>query len=363
MFVNKISSDNAGEAYKKLLLELKLEELHEIRRNWGFQGLSQMNKSALAEALAFKIPKAIPEWLQGICSQLLQPLLQLSAQKDEAYLLERKDQERLLIGYFQNLGLIFADWEEGKTIVYLPEVISTAINEALEADVNLNKTIAHNTELTRLTTGALVYYGVIDVVEILAELNQLKGFSEDKARFIQVVDNFSSSLGIIRREGKELVINMVEDKEVLKEQRLSRTDINTYQASVNELDFAGQHLYPKPEIPAQKFHDFLQYELNLSWEAIRKIFIIVYYELNNLVELEELIENISDFIGISQKETAAKLHALITNLASHTRQWSLKAHTPAELDQKFAPLTQSHGEKVVSLSVYRSYKDKTSQKY
>ncbi|MFW5994129.1 MAG: hypothetical protein ACOCQF_03180, partial [Halanaerobiaceae bacterium] len=81
--------DNPTHAYKNLLMDFTKEELTEIRKKWGFTGLSQLNKEDLVESLAELIPEEIEDWVFRLTEDIYSPLKTLSHYNEGFYLIDQ----------------------------------------------------------------------------------------------------------------------------------------------------------------------------------------------------------------------------------------------------------------------------------
>ncbi|MFW5994264.1 MAG: hypothetical protein ACOCQF_03875, partial [Halanaerobiaceae bacterium] len=158
-------------------------------------------------------------------------------------------------------------------------------------------------------------------------------------------------------DGDEIFLSMVESPDLIKEERSKRPDIPTYQINFDEIWYANDYLYPEPNDKVQRFMDFLKNEVDLKGRDFQTVIIIIYFELNNLTDIDIVMSNISDFIGLNQNSNIyQKYKKLFRKMAWNLHYWTLKARRPAELERE-APGKTVNKDKVVSLAAYKFKKE------
>ncbi|MFW5790731.1 MAG: hypothetical protein ACOCWE_05740 [Bacillota bacterium] len=349
--------DNPTHAYKNLLMDFTKEELTEIRKKWGFTGLSQLNKEDLVESLAELIPEEIEDWVFRLTEDIYSPLKTLSHYNEGFYLIDQSGTGMSLTGALQDYGLVCTYWNENDVQVYMPELISEKLREIIRNNSDIEDKIFYNTNLIRMTTGILVYYGIVEIDDVIVKINQLDKYNLNKNWFIKVLKEYSKSLGMIEIDGDEIFLSMVESPDLIKEERSKRPDIPTYQINFDEIWYANDYLYPEPNDKVQRFMDFLKNEVDLKGRDFQTVIIIIYFELNNLTDIDIVMSNISDFIGLNQNSNIyQKYKKLFRKMAWNLHYWTLKARTPAELEKE-APGKTVNKDKVVSLAAYKFKKE------
>ncbi len=349
--------DDPINEYKEILMDLTKEELTEIRQKWGFVGLSKLNKEELAERLVQLIPEELEKWIYRLNYDIYSPLKTLSHYNEGFYLIDKSGSGMSLTGALQEFGLICAYWKDDDVQVYMPELISRKIREIIKNDSGIEEEIEFNNNLVQMTTGILVYYGIVEIDDIITKINQLDEYNLQKAWYLEVINEYSKTMGMIEIDEKEIYLSMVETPELIKEERAKRPDISTYQVDFDEIWYANDYLYPEPNKKVQDFMDFLQYEVDLKGRDFQTVLIIIYFELNNLTDINIVMSNIADFIGLSRKtDIYKKYKKLFREMAWNLHYWTLKARTPAEL-QSLAPGKEIKKDKVVSLAAYKFKKE------
>ncbi|MFN2362839.1 MAG: hypothetical protein ABR596_00965 [Halarsenatibacteraceae bacterium] len=349
--------DNPTNEYKELLMDFTKEELTEIRKMWGFTGLSQLNKEKLAERLVELIPEEIEEWVFRLTEEIYSPLKTLSHYNEGFYLIDKSGTGMSLSGVLQDYGLVCAYWDENDVQVYMPELISEKLQDLIQNNSDLEGIIYYNSNLIKMTIGILVYYGIVEIDDMIAKINQLDEYNLEKNWYVEVLAEYSKALGMIEVAGDEIYLSMLESPELIKEERSKRPDISTYQIDFDEIWYANDYLYPEPNQKVQKFMDFLENEIDLKGRDFQTVLIIIYFELNNLTDIDIVMSNIADFIGLSiNSKIYQKYKKLFRAMAWNLHYWTLKARTPSEL-QREAPGQIINKDKVVSLAAYKYKKE------
>ncbi|MGM0413960.1 MAG: hypothetical protein ACQEQP_02120 [Bacillota bacterium] len=345
--------NNPRHEYKKILMDFTKEELTEIRRKWDFTGLSQLNKEDLAESLVELIPEKIEDWVFRLTEEIYSPLKTLSHYNEGFYLIDQSGTGMSLTGALQDYGLVCAYWEENDVQVYMPEIISKKLREIIQNNSDLENKISYNSNLIRMTIGILVYYGIVEIDDVITKINQLDEYNLQKSWYLQVLNEYSKSLGMIEANGEEIYLSMIESPGLIKEERSKRPDISTYQIDFEEIWYANDYLYPEPNQKVKSFMEFLQNKVDLKGRDFQTVLIIIYFELNNLTDIDIVMSNIADFIGISHKSDLYQQYKkLFRAMAWNLHYWTLKARTPSEL-QSEAPGQKINKDKVVSLAAYK----------
>lgn len=348
--------ENPSHEYKEMFMGFTKEELTLIRKKWGFTGLSQLNKEDLAESLVELIPKEIEEWIFCLTDEIYSSL-KILCHREGFYLIDKSGTGKLVMGALHDYGLITAYWNEKDVYVYMPELVSEKIQEIIQDNSYLEDEIVYNSNLIKMTTGILVYYGIVEIDDVIAKINQLDEYDLQKDRYLKVLTEYSKSLGMLEVAGDEVYLRMIESPDLIKKERLKRPDISTYQIDFDEIWYANDYLYPEPNETVQRFMDFLKNEIDLKARDFKTVLIIIYFELNNLTDIEIMMSNVADFIGLSiNSKIYQKYKKLFRKMAWNLHYWTLKARTPSEL-QKEAPGQEINKDKVVSLDSYKFRKE------
>lgn len=355
--VFEFNIDDPIDEYKEILMDLTKEELTEIRKKWGFAGLSQLNKKELAERLVQLIPEELEEWIYRLNYDIYSPLKTLSHYNEGFYLIDKSGTGMSLTGALQDFGLIYAYWKEDNVQVYMPELISRKIREIVQNDSGIEEEIEFNNDLVQMTIGILVYYGVVEIDDVITKINQLDEYNLQKKWYLKVLKEYSKTLGMIEIDGEDIYLSMVEAPELIKEERAKRPDISTYQIDFDEIWYANDYLYPQPNENVERFMDFLEYEVDLKGRDFQTVLIIIFFELNNLTDIDIVMSNIADFIGLSRNDDIYKKYKkLFRKMAWNLHYWTLKARKPAEL-QSLVPGKKVEKDKIVSLAAYKFKKE------
>ena len=343
--------------YKLMLMELTKEELTEARKAWGFSGLSQLNKEDLVDELVELIPEALETWIYQLDYDVYMPLKTLANYDDGFYLLDQSKTGMALTTALHDFGLVCAFWNGDDIEVYMPELISSKVREVFQDDPEIEAKIKFNTNINQISLGILIYYGVVEIEDMISKINQLDKFKINKKKFMKVLTAYAKTIGMIELSEDEIRLSMVEAPKLIIEERVKRPDISTYQIDFDEIQYAYENLFPKPNQKVQEFMDFLNNQVDLQGKDFQTVMVIIYFELNNMTDIDIVRSNISDFIGLNRKsEIYKEFKKLFKEMAWNLHYWTLKARTPADL-QTLAPGKKIEKDKVVSLAAYKYKKE------
>ncbi|MBF8437755.1 hypothetical protein I0Q91_11725 [Halanaerobiaceae bacterium Z-7014] len=349
--------EDSKSEYKLMLMQLTKEELTETRKAWGFSGLSQLNKEELVDELVELIPEALDSWIYQLDYDVYLPLKTLANYDDGFYLLDQSKTGMALTTALHDFGLVCAFWKGDDIEVYMPHLISSKVREVFRNDPEIENKIKFNTDINKISLGILIYYGIVEIDDIISKINQLDNYNISKDKYMKVLNAYTKTIGMIVFHEDKLRLNMVESPELIIEERLKRPDISTYQVDFDEIKYAYENLYPKPDEKVQEFMDFLCDQVDLKGKDFQTVMVIIYFELNNMTDIDVVRSNISDFVGLNRTgKTYKEYKKLFKEMAWNLHYWTLKARTPADL-QSLAPGKEIEKDKVVSLAAYKFKKE------
>ncbi len=160
------------------LLTMTKTELDDIRYNVGLSGTSGLTKAELVQKLVPAIVKFAGEWFVSMFDEQYQAMRHL-VEREGLSTQFRPDEARL--DYFQSIGLVLSGAYHDKPAWYMPVEIIEEFNK-LESST-FAKIVEWNTDVFRVASGLLFYYGVLDHDQLFSKIKPYVG-AEDDFRFV-----------------------------------------------------------------------------------------------------------------------------------------------------------------------------------
>ncbi len=310
------------------LLNMTKQELDDIRYNLCVEGVSSLKKAELAERLVPEILKFSHRWLPSALEeqyQAFQHILQKDGIADDF----REDELRL--DYLRGLGLLAVGAQGDKLLWYMPEEIQQEFKKLDSA--SYKKAVAANTEMMRLATGLLFFYGVLDydqlfqmVGKYMEEEDQVEFFA-----FMGVMINGSCWQNSVVGVDHGMYYYTVIDAEKLENEQRERKNIDFAELSYSEVYDAGEENYIDAtdayKALAQFFMQEYSFDVMKAADVVGEILIL----LQNGSRMKEVVEFLETLGVLEDKQRAEDLTPLLIELNNTTRLWLLKGHTPDEI--------------------------------
>lgn len=354
---NKFEFDND---YKQLLSSLTKKELNAIRKEWGFKGISSLNKAELAEELNARIPQVLQAWLEIVTITIYDLLKELLAHDGFLLIKIQGKRDMTLFKYLQGRGVVFYKREENEVLLHMPDEIKDNISYLFSFKSVIKTKIKQNTEISSITIGLLVYYGCCPITKITEKINKYIDFQVDTFECFSVVYEFARAFDIIRLYQSKLFLKYVIKKNWVLEELNKRQQLDYYQIDKDELLFAAENLMPPLNKEYKAFADYLK-KNKLNNKQIDDILLHFYLDVNNDRQLYEIIPELIELIGVHYERDFNKINDLIVATYNNTRQWVLKGNTPVEVTDAF-PLSNEFENNVMESQDSINNKNSTSQK-
>ncbi|WP_406945565.1 SEC-C metal-binding domain-containing protein [Halobacillus sp. SY10] len=315
-------------------------ELDEIRKNFGFKGLSSLNKADLIAHFKELLPVHLHRTLSYMNEGGYELVKKLAAGeahvsgKDVPFSTARKMVER---------GWVFPARNDGKRVWVFPKELRSAFREA--DGQKLQQQVRENTEWIRLTKGMLHYYGYITDGAVISALERLSGREVDIQRYFEVMRlcsyyEVSTISGGFFHAGLDF-----EEKKELMTQHESRPEIPYYPFSKEQLLRAGA---TDPSEAMQPFMELIRNSYDLDEEEILDQAYMFGELLKEGVDINELLEEFQEAFEIPNRQVMQQVADTFVYANNHTRMWMLKGHKPVELSRhKQASSEVETSEKVV----------------
>ncbi len=160
------------------LMTMTKAELDDIRFNVGLSGTSALSKAELVEKLVPAVVKFAGEWFVSMFDEQYQAMRHL-VEREGLSTQFRPDEARL--DYFQGIGVVLSGAYHNKPAWYMPDEIVAEFRK-LDSST-FAKIVEWNTDVFRMASGLLFYYGVLDHDQLFAKVKPYIG-AEDDFRFV-----------------------------------------------------------------------------------------------------------------------------------------------------------------------------------
>ncbi|MYL35799.1 hypothetical protein GLW05_19700 [Pontibacillus yanchengensis] len=318
---------------KDVLQGFRKHELDDIRKTFGFQGLSSLNKGELVEELTTLIPQHYSRTLHLLDQQRYQFMKKMVKNQGQ---MSAKGFLYPNAYAFMSYCLAFPATFNGERSMVLPKELQEAFREA--DDAQLNQIVRENTEWIQLAEGMLYYYGYMSshrLVKAVEYYTDTK-LNEKVRRFFQVLSAYKIwelDPQIVSVDAEFAYVEVLDINE-LKEQQVARSEIPYYPFTKDELIEVGANIHKVR--PSDSMKPFLQ--------LMRNAYDIEEYELQSFAEIYEtyikqgmdinkVIEEVQESFDIPDYEFFKQLADAFVYANNNTRLWMLKGHKPTEISR------------------------------
>lgn len=305
------------------------DELVKIASKYGVRGITTLKKADAVKKVKESIISNIDIVLNLLdidAVEFLEELISLGGTK------EYSCSELINANYFRNRGLMFTGMVEGKLNIILPEDIHTLINEKLNDE--LREKAKRNTEIQKIFAGMIYYYGVltfdkfkelvVDHVEYSLNSKDIETLildGEELGFDYQIEDNIAYHIDV---DNPEEILRTQESNEEINYIKLDKKSL----IKASKPDFNEEN---KQGVKLEKvIGELFVIDKKILKEEIESFSI----SIKNLVPIEEAIETFLEAYEIESDYEKNIFIAELEKLAKSVKQWGLKGHTEAEIENK-----------------------------
>lgn len=316
-----------------LFMAMPKSELDERRRMLKLKGAGNLNKAALAKAVAAAVLQRAEVLFELIELEQYEWLKKLAAADGVVAV---TDEDFTSLEWLYNIGWIsFGHVENQRAIVMSAELRAIFLRVDNEG---LRKIAEQNSRWIILASGLVYYYGVLSHQEMVEALTQLTGEAVEVERLKAVVAiNAAEGAWSIALEDEWFFDFRVWDAEATRQEQDEYEELAPYPFTYEQLYTAGQVDFIERNAAVDKLLQLLLKEWQCDEEEARVRLDDWVTLLKNGDGISEVIEIIEDSMGFPSKKVAKKVVDLLVELHNSTRQWVLKGHTPQELHQLSQP--------------------------
>jgi len=310
---------------------LSKNQMDEIRRNYSMKRLSTLKKSELAEALAARIPSAFQETLYTLDKRTYDFIKKIVKSSgiipDPGITLS--DAEA-----FIKFGIAFPGIYKSEKVLFMPAETMDIFTQTDGS--KLQNMVRRNTEWIRLTRGMLYYYGVMGAEPVRKRMEDLTGEKIDLSEFADVISFACDFNGQIDSTSYGYRDNRVFQEDKIVEEHQKRPEVDYYPFTKKQLRKAGDPDFVDRTPEMNHFLRFVSDHYDVTDQDMNEMAYQITCIINSGSKPARMIIDYlqSQLEFPTSFEFMQVLTEMITDLCNHTRQWTLKGHTPDELFQE-----------------------------
>lgn len=305
-------------------------ELDDIRYNLNVAGVSSLKKAELAERLAGEILKFAQRWFPSILEEEYECFQHLIAH-DGLTTEFRADDVRL--DYLRGLGLVSCGKQEDKLAWYMPKEVQA---EFKKLDSGAFRSLAElNTEVTRLASGCLFYYGYLNYDQLYA---QVSAYLEEAQReqlsfmdFVGVMLNASCWQNTLVALPQGAKYYTLIDENKLEDEQRKHGSLPFATLSYSQVYDAGTESYIDATIAYKDLAQFFMREHGCDVLKAADIVGEILILLQNGGNMEEAVDYLTELGFMKDDRKAEAIVPLLIAYNNSTHLWPLKGHTPEQL--------------------------------
>ena len=315
---------------KEALGCLSREELDDLAYNLCLEGTEGMTLPALIDTLLPAAVQFAERWLPSAFEEQYQAFRHI---QDKGGLADDFREDDVRIDYLCGLGIMAVGADEGKLYWYMPEEM-TEIFKKLDSAA-YEDAVRLNTEIMRLATGLLFYYGFLDYDQLFAMVNAYleEGQRLDFAAFMGVMLNGSCWHKEVVGTERGLAYHTLLSAPWLEREQKEKEDLPFAEIPYGKVYDAGEEGYIEATLAYKKLAQFFMAKLSMevlqAAEAVGKI-LLLFQNGGSMKDVAAFLETLGKLDDEAAEEEMTKL---VIALHATTRLWRLKGHTPHELKE------------------------------
>ena len=310
------------------LMTLTRQELDDIRYNVGVSGTSNLNKGELVEKLIPAVVEFSGKWFVSIVDEQYQALRHV-VQHDGISTEFRTDEIRL--DYFQSIGVLMSGAYKDKPAWYMPTEIMEEFQRIDSG--SFVKAVNWNTDMLRVVSGMLFYYGVLDYDQLFAKIKPYLEVAEDTFEFVDFMRVMFNGAcwqhNVVTAEKIMYYYTVMAPEELYKS--IQETDLPYAKLSYTKIYDAGEENYIEAtdayKTLAQFFMSAYEMDVLRAANVVGEITII----LQNGGKMKDVLKYIDTLGAQKVNDEEHAMAPLLIAFHNSLRMWSLKGHTPAEV--------------------------------
>ena len=306
-------------------------ELDDIRYNLNVAGASSMKKAELIEALIPAILAFSERWFPTVLEEEYACFSHLMEHGGASSELRDDD---LRLDYLRGLGLVACGTDDaGKLVWMLPDEIQAKWKSI---DSGTYKSLVDlNTEVTRLTSGLLFYYGYLNFDQLYAKVSEyLEPAQREQVSFLDLVGvllNASCWKKTLVALPHGVKYYTLIDEEALQNEQLRRSNLDFAPLPYSQVYDAGADNYidatPVYQALAQYIMNAYGYDVLKAADVVGEVYIL----LQNGQPMDKASDYLDELGFFKEDAKARELVPLLIAFNNTTHLWPLKGNTPERL--------------------------------
>ena len=315
---------------KEALGCLSREELDDLAYNLCLEGTEGMTLPALIDTLLPAAVQFAERWLPSAFEEQYQAFRHI---QEKGGLVDDFREDDVRIDYLCGLGIMAVGADGGKLYWYMPEEMAE-IFKKLDSAV-YEDAVRLNTEIMRLATGLLFYYGFLDYDQLFAMVNAYLEESQrlDFAAFMGVMLNGSCWHKEVVGTERGLAYHTLLSAPWLEREQKEKENLPFAEIPYGKVYDAGEEGYIEATLAYKKLAHFFMAKLSMevlqAAEAVGKI-LLLFQNGGSMKDVTAFLETLGKLDDEAAEEEMTKL---VIALHATTRLWRLKGHTPDELKE------------------------------
>ena len=315
---------------KEALGCLSREELDDLAYNLCLEETDDMTLPALIDTLLPAAVQFAERWLPSAFEEQYQAFHHI---QDKGGLADDFREDDVRIDYLCGLGIMAVGADEGKLYWYMPEEM-TEIFKKLDSAA-YEDAVRLNTEIMRLATGLLFYYGFLDYDKLFAMVNAYleEGQRLEFSAFMGVMLNGSCWHKEVVGTERGLAYHTLLSAPWLEREQKEKEDLPFAEISYGKVYDAGEEGYIEATLAYKKLAQFFMAKLSMevlqAAEAVGKI-LLLFQNGGSMKDVAAFLETLGKLDDEAAEEEMTKL---VIALHATARLWRLKGHTPDELKE------------------------------
>lgn len=305
-------------------------ELDDIRYNLNVTGASSLKKAELTERLAVEIVKFARRWFPSLLEEEYECFQHLM-EHDGMTTQFREDDVRL--DYLRGLGLVSCGKKEDKLAWYMPKEIGEEF-KTLDSGT-FRSMAALNSEVTRLASGCLYFYGYMNYDQLYAAvMEHLEPEQREQVSFMDFVgvilnaSCWQNTLAALPQGAKYYTLI---DENKLEDEQRRHSNIGFAKLTYEQVYEAGTENYIDATDAYKTLAQFFMQEYGCDVLRAADIAGEIFIILQNGGNLEEAVEYLEELGFLKNERKAEAVVPLLIAFNNTTHLWPLKGHTPEEL--------------------------------
>ena len=315
---------------KEALGCLSREELDDLAYNLCLEETDDMTLPALIDTLLPAAVQFAERWLPSAFEEQYQAFRHI---QDKGGLADDFREDDVRIDYLCGLGIMAVGADEGKLYWYMPEEM-TEIFKKLDSAA-YEDAVRLNTEIMRLATGLLFYYGFLDYDQLFAMVNAYleEGQRLDFSAFMGVMLNGSCWHKEVVGTERGMAYHTLLSAPWLEREQKEKENLPFAEIPYGKVYDAGEEGYIEATLAYKKLAQFFMAKLSMevlqAAEAVGKI-LLLFQNGGSMKDVAAFLETLGKLDDEAAEEEMTKL---VIALHATTRLWRLKGHTPDELKE------------------------------